>query len=82
MCEIGFARSRFRTYSAYLRRNKSSHGGARLTHEPTQSLLTDTLLLNAIYLMIECPELGIEPREAVQKFNNAMRIDLPLGLAV
>lgn len=66
----------------YLRRNRSSHGGARLTHEPTQSLLTDTLLLNAIYLMIECPDLGIEPREAVQKFNNAMHIDLPLGPAL
>jgi hypothetical protein len=65
----------------YSRRNKSSHGGARLTHEPTQSLLTDTLLLNAIYLMIECPELGIEPREAVQKFKNAMHVELPLGAA-
>jgi ApeA N-terminal domain 1 len=62
----------------YLRRNKSSHGGARLTHEPTQSLLTDTLLLNAIYLIIECLDLGIDLREAVQKFNNAMHIDLPL----
>jgi hypothetical protein len=43
------------------------------------SCRSGTLLLNAIYLMIECPELGIEPREAVQKFNNAMHIELPLG---
>ena len=64
-----------------LRRNKSSHGGPRLTHEPIEPLLIDTLLLNAIYLVIECRDLGLEPGESVSKFMNALRYVLPLKIA-
>jgi hypothetical protein len=64
-----------------LRRNKSSHGGPRLTHEPIEPLLIDTLLLNAIHLMIECRELGLEPGESVSKLMNALRYQLPLKIA-
>jgi hypothetical protein len=63
-----------------LRRNKSSHGGPRLTHEPIEPLLIDTLLLNAIHLMIECRDLSLEPAESVAKFKNALRYELPLKL--
>lgn len=61
----------------YLRRNKSSHGGSHLEHESIESMLNDTLLLTAIYLMIECTYLGLDPRDALTKFQRAMRRDLP-----
>jgi hypothetical protein len=61
----------------YLRRNKSSHGGSHLDHEPIQALLNDTLLLTAIYLVIECEYLGLEPRDALTKFQSSMWHDLP-----
>ena len=65
----------------YLRRNKSSHGGPHLEHETIESMLNDTLLLTAIYLMIECEYLGLESRDAVTKFQRAMRRELPFRTA-
>jgi hypothetical protein len=65
----------------YLRRNKSSHGGPHLADEPIQAVLSDTLLLTEIYLIIECGPLGREQRDAVGKFQNAMRYELPLRAA-
>ena len=65
----------------YRRRNKSSHGGSHLEHEPIIALLEDTLILAAIYLIIECIYLGLDTRDAITKFANAMRYELPLRAA-
>jgi hypothetical protein len=62
----------------YNRRNKSSHGGPHLDREPPDALMRDTWLLAAIYLIIECSNLGLDARAALRKLKGALYIDLPL----
>jgi len=65
----------------YRRRNKSSHGGSRLEHEPIEAMVNDVLLLSGIYLLIECAYLGLDSCLALTKFQNAMGRPLPLRAA-
>jgi hypothetical protein len=64
----------------YERRNKSSHGGAHLEKDPIGALVEDTLLLTAIYLIIECSQLGLDVHHAIEKFHGAWLYRLPFVL--
>jgi hypothetical protein len=64
----------------YRRRSKSAHGGAHLDDEQHGvTLIEDTLLLTAIYLVRECAVLGMDAREALRKLGSALWYDaIPL----
>jgi hypothetical protein len=66
----------------YLRRNKSSHGGSHLDDESPGSLMDDTMLVTAIYMIMECEFLELEAGDVLEKFRRAMRHDLPLRAMV
>jgi hypothetical protein len=63
----------------YRRRNKSSHGGSHLPATPfEETLVTDTIMLTAIYLIRESQELGLNPHEALMMFRESFHVRLPL----
>ena len=63
----------------YKRRNKSSHGGSHLPATPfDDTLVADTLLLTAIYLILESLRLGLNPNVALVMFRDSFRVELPL----
>jgi hypothetical protein len=65
----------------YSRRNKSSHGGRHLDEKPLEDLLiSDTLLLTAIYVIVESCQLGLDAHETLRKFRGSFNLDLPLTI--
>ncbi len=62
-----------------LRRNKASHGGRHLDEKPLEdSLISDTLLLTAIYVVVESCHIGLDANETVRKLRGAFHVELPL----
>ena len=64
------------------RRNMASRGGGHLDYLTfDESLLPDTLLLTAIYLIAESCRLGLDASIAVKKFRGSFfNVELPLTL--
>jgi hypothetical protein len=64
----------------YSRRNKSSHGGRHLDEKYLEDfLISDTMLLTAIYLIVESSQVGIDAHETLGKFRGSFNyLELPL----
>jgi hypothetical protein len=68
----------------YRRRNMASHGGRHLDYLTfDDSLMPDTLLLTAIYLIAESCQLGLDAPIALKKFRGSFfNVELPLTMPV
>ena len=65
----------------YKRRNKLSHGGSHLDATPfDDTLVADTILLTAIYVISEARQLGLNPQEALIMFQDSFGVQLPLEI--
>lgn len=66
----------------YRRRNLASHGGRQLDYSTfDESLMLDTLLLTAIYVIAESCQLGLNASIALKKFRGSFfNVELPLTM--
>lgn len=63
----------------YKRRNKASHSGSHLEdRELSATLMDDTFLLTAIFVIVESHYLGLGPADALKKFCGSFHRTFPL----